>query len=55
MITSANLKKAYKLTFKDLYPGENKQNTSLVLAVFHPTTSAAIEVTLKTVKISLTF
>ena len=43
MITSANLKKAYKLTFKDLYPGENKQNTSLVLAVFHPTTSAAIE------------
>ena len=43
MITSTNLKEAYKLTFKDLNPGENKLNTSLVLAVFHPTTSAAIE------------
>lgn len=43
MITSTNLKEAYKLTFKDLNPGENKLNTSLVLAVFHPTTSVAIE------------
>ena len=38
-----NLRKAPKLTFKTLHPGDNKQDVSRALNVFHPSTSAAIE------------
>ena len=38
-----NLIKAYKLTYKVLDPGDNKQRVPLALAIFDPTTSAAIE------------
>ena len=38
-----NLRKAYKLTYKSLDPGDNKQNVSLALSIFDATTSAAIE------------
>ena len=37
----ANLRKAPKLSFKALHPGDNKQNVSLALAIFHETTVAA--------------
>ena len=37
----ANLRKATKLTFHALHPGNNKQNVNLALAVFHETTIAA--------------
>ena len=39
----ANLRKANKLTYKVLHPGDNKQSVPLALAIFNPTTSAAIE------------
>lgn len=39
----ANLKKAYKLTYRALHPGNNKQDMNLALSIFHSTTSAAIE------------
>ena len=39
----ANLRKANKLTYKVLHPGDNKQRVPLALAIFDPTTSAAIE------------
>ena len=38
-----NLRKAPKLTYRALHPGNNKENVNLVLSVFHPSTSAAIE------------
>lgn len=38
-----NLRKAPKLTFKATHPGNNKQDVSLALAIFDPTTSAAIK------------
>ena len=38
-----NLKKANKLTYKVLHPGDNKQSVPLALAIFEPTTSTAIE------------
>ena len=38
---SANLKKAYSLSYKALTPYNNKQNVSLALAVFSETTIAA--------------
>ena len=38
-----NLRKAYKLTYKSLHPGDNKQSVSLALSIFDATTSAAIE------------
>jgi hypothetical protein len=38
----AHLQKAYKLTYKALHPGDNKQSVSLALAIFHESTSAAI-------------
>ena len=38
----ANLKKAHKITFQVTHPGNNKQNVSHALAIFHETTSAAI-------------
>ena len=38
-----NLKKAHKIiTFQVTHPGNNKQNDSHALAIFHETTSAAI-------------
>lgn len=40
---SANLRKAYKLGEKTLYPGNNKQDVNLALNIFHETTSAAIQ------------
>ena len=39
----SNLRKANKLTYKVLHPGDNKQSVPLALAIFDPTTSAAIE------------
>ena len=38
-----NLRKANKLTYKVLHPGDNKQSMPLALAIFHATTSAALE------------
>ena len=40
-ILDATLRKAPKLTFKALHPGDNKQNVNLAIAVFHETTIAA--------------
>lgn len=39
----AHLRKAHKLTFKALHPGDNKQSVPLALCIFDPTTSAALE------------
>lgn len=39
----ANLRKAHKLTYKALHPGDNKQSVPLALAIFDATTSAAID------------
>ena len=39
----ANLRKANKLTYNVLHRGDNKQSIPLALAIFNPTTSAAIE------------
>ena len=36
-----NLRKAPKLTYKALHPGNNEQNVNLALAIFHDTTVAA--------------
>jgi hypothetical protein len=38
----AYLKKAYKLTFRALHPGDNKQSVPLALAIFDETTYSAI-------------
>ena len=40
---SGNLRKAHKLTFQTLHPGNNKQSVPLALNVFHETTSASIK------------
>ena len=40
-VLDATLRKAPKLTFKALHPGDNKQNVNLAIAVFHETTIAA--------------
>ena len=37
-----HLRKAPKLTYRALHPGNNKQNVPLALAVFDPTTTAAL-------------
>ena len=42
-ILKANLRKANKLTYKVLHPGDNKQSVLLALAIFDPTTFPAIE------------
>lgn len=42
-ILDAKLCKASKLTFKAMYPSNNKQNVNLAIAIFHETTSAACE------------
>ena len=39
----ANLRKANKLTYEVLHPGDNKQSVPLALAIFDPTISATIE------------
>ena len=38
-----NLRKAPKLTYTALHPGNNKQNVNLALSVFHPSTYAALK------------
>ena len=37
-----NLKKAFKLSYNALHPGDNKQSLPLALGIFHASTSAAI-------------
>ena len=39
----ANMKKASKLTYKAMHPGDNKQSVPLALAIFDRSRSAAIE------------
>ena len=39
----ANIKKASKLSYKAMHPGDNKQSVLLALAIFDRSTSAAIE------------
>ena len=39
----SNLKKAYKLSYQVLHPGNKKQSVPLALAIFHETTTAAFE------------
>ena len=39
---SANLRKAHKLTYRALHPGNNKQNVDLALALFNETTISAV-------------
>ena len=39
----SNLKKAHKLSYRSLHPGNNKQNVSLALSIFDETTIAAIK------------
>ena len=38
----AHFQKAYKLTFKALHPGDNKQSVPLALAIYHESTAAAL-------------
>ena len=38
-----NLRKAHKLSYRSLHPGNNKQNVSLALSIFVETTIAAIK------------
>ena len=40
---NANLRKAPKLTYSTLHPGNNKQNVQLALNIFHETTVAAVK------------
>ena len=40
-----NLRKAHKLSYRSLHPGNNKQNVSLALSIFDETTIAAKKVT----------
>ena len=40
---TAGLKKAHKLTYTSLHPGNNKQNVSLVQAIFDESTIAAVK------------
>ena len=39
-----NLRKALKLCYQALHPGNNKQNVPLTLALFHDTTIAAAKI-----------
>lgn len=43
VLLEAHLRKAPEITYKVLHPGNCKQNVPVALAVFHETTSAAIE------------
>ena len=38
-----NLKKAHRLSYRSLHPGNNKQSVPLALSIFHETTRAACE------------
>ena len=40
---NGNLRKAPKLTYRALHPGNNKQNVNLALTIFHETTIAACQ------------
>ena len=40
---NANLRKAPKLTYSTLHPGNNKQNVQLALNIFHETTVVAVK------------
>ena len=40
----ANIKKASKLSYKAMHPGDNKESVPLALAIFDRSTSAAIEI-----------
>ena len=42
VLINTNLRKAPKVSYKTLHPGDNKQNVQLALNIFHETTSAAI-------------
>ena len=42
-VLQSNLRKAYKLTYQAVHPGNNKQDVSLALAIFDETTSTAIK------------
>jgi len=42
-LLQANLRKAHKLTYKALHPGNNKQSVPLALAIFDSTTSAGLD------------
>ena len=50
-----NLRKAPKLSYQALHPGNNKQNVSLALAFFHDTTIAAAKVVMQIEKMFLDF
>ena len=39
----SNLKKAHKLSYQVLHPGNKKQSVALALAIFHETTTAVFE------------
>ena len=41
-LINTNLRKAPRISYKTLHPGDNKQNVQYALNVFHETTSAAI-------------
>ena len=43
MKLQSNLKKAHKLSYQVLHPGNKKQSVPLALAIFHETTTAAFE------------
>ena len=40
-LLDAKLRKASKLTFKELHPRDNKQSVNLAIAIFHETTIVA--------------
>ena len=42
LLINTNLRKAPKVSYKTLHPGDNKQNVQLALNIFHESTSAAI-------------
>ena len=41
-LTTGNLRKAPKLTYRSLHPGNNKQSVPLALAIFHESTIAGV-------------
>ena len=50
-----NLKKAHKLTYRSLHPGNNKQDVNLALNIFHETTELHVNLTYRIVKTFLSF
>ena len=51
----ANLRKALKLSYQALHPGNNKQNVPLALALFHDTTIATAKIIIQVEKMFLDF